>query len=119
MVKLVDTSLNLDQFRSAFRAGGFRSVTVQATGGQFLITAQPRSGERITLVTTHGGNLRAFRNPSKAIEVLHRIGVHKVEVDTSAWSPETASAEGRKRPDTALRQRRAHQAAAHDAWQIG
>jgi len=44
------------------------------------------------------------------------MGAHIVEIDTSAWSPAQADLEARKRPDTAERQRRAHQAAAHDAW---
>jgi hypothetical protein len=112
----VKSTLNLDQFRSAFRAGGFSSILLSASGGQFFVTALPRSGGSITLATTHGNRPRAFRNPAKAIEVLHLMGAHRVEVDTKAWSPAQASVEGRKRPDTAERQRRAHQAAAHDAW---
>lgn len=110
------TALNLDQFRTAFRSGGFRSILLTASGGQFFVTAQPRTGKRVTLATTHGNKLRAFRNPAKAIEILHQMGAHKVEVDTTAWSPAQAALVGRKRPDTAERQRRAHQAAAHDAW---
>lgn len=109
-------ALNLDQFRAAFRAGGLRSVSVQAAGGEFFITAEPRTGERVTLATTHGGKLRAFRDPGKAIAILHEIGAHKVGVDTSAWSPAQANLLARRRPDTAARQRRAHEAAAHDAW---
>lgn len=108
--------LNLDQFRSAFRAGGLRSVTVRASGGSFLVTAEPRSGQQIVLAKTHGGTHRSFRDPGKAITVLHRIGAHKVEVDTSDWSPEAAKTEAPKRPDSAERQRRAHAAAEHDAW---
>jgi hypothetical protein len=110
------TALSLDQFRSAFLAGGLRSISVMASGGQFFVTALPRKGDRLTLATTHGKRLRAFRNPAKAIEILYRMGAHRVEVDTSAWSPKEAQLEGRKRPDTAERQRRIHQAAAHDAW---
>jgi hypothetical protein len=87
----VKSVLNLDQFRTTFHAGGFQSIVLTALGGQFYVTAQ-------------------------AIEILHRIGAHKVEIDTSAWSPAQAGAESRKRPDTAERQRRAHQAAAHNAW---
>ena len=112
----METALNLDQFRSAFRAGGLRSISVMASGGQFFVTAQPRVGERITLATTHGRRVRTFRDPAKAIQILHDMGAHRVEVDTSAWSPAQAEIEGRKRPDTAERQRRAHQAAVHDAW---
>ena len=109
------TTLNLDQFRNAFRSGGFYSISLMASGGQFFVTAQPRTGRQVTLATTHGNKYRAFRNPAKAIEILHEMGAHKVEVDTSAWSP-TQATEGRKRPDTSERQRRAHAAAAHDAW---
>jgi hypothetical protein len=109
-------AINLDQFRAAFRSGGLRSVSVHAAGGEFFITAEPRTGEQVTLATTHGGKLRAFRDPGKAIAILHEIGAHKVGVDTSAWSPAQANLLARRRPDTAARQRRAHEAAAHDAW---
>jgi len=108
--------LNLDQFRSAFRSGGLQSVTVRAQGGRFLVTAEPRTGQQVVLAKTHGGTHRSFRDPGKAITVLHRIGAHKVEVDTSDWSPEAAKADAPRRPDSAERQRRAHAAAEHDAW---
>lgn len=110
------SALNLDQFRTAFRSGGLRSVSILASGGEFFVTAEPRTGERVTLATTHGGKLRSFRDAGKAIAILHQIGAHKIEIDTSAWSPGQASLHSRRRPDTALRQRRAHEAAAHDAW---
>ena len=106
--------LNLDQFRSAFQTGGLRSVGVTAEGSQFFVNAQPQNGDRITLATTRGKQARAFRNLAKAIAVLHEIGARKVEVDTSAWSPGEALAP--QRPDTAERQRRAHQSAEYDTW---
>lgn len=109
------SAVTLDQFRSAFRTGGFQSVSIRASGGEFFVTAQPRTGGRVTLATTHGKRLRAFRDAGKAIAVLHEIGAHHVQVDTTGWAPETA-APSRKRPDTAERQRRAHEAAAYDAW---
>jgi len=109
-------SLNLDQFRTAFRAGGLRSISLRASGGKFFVTAQPRAGGQVTLGTTRGNKFRTFRNPAKAIEILHEMGARKLEVDTSEWSPAQADLESRKRPDTAERQRRAHAAAAHDAW---
>ena len=110
------STMHLDRFRSALQTGGFRSVGVTASGGLFFVTAQPRNGERVTLATTRGKRARGFRDPGKAIALLHAIGARKVEVDTSEWSPEQAALEGRHRPDTAERQRRAHQAVAHDAW---
>jgi hypothetical protein len=109
-------SLTLDQFRSAFRAGGFQSVGVRASGGEFFVTAQPRSGGSVTLATTHGLKRRAFRDAGKAIALLHTIGAHQIQVDTSKWSLEERASSRRKRPDTAERQRRAHEAAAYDAW---
>lgn len=109
-------SLNLDQFRTAFQSGGLRSVHLQASGGEFYITARPQKGPHVTLASTHGKRRRTFRNPASAIEILHRIGARKLEVDTSAWSPDKARLAAPKRPDTAARQRRAHQAARYDAW---
>lgn len=109
-------SLTLSQFRAALEAGGLESVAVKASGGEFFVTAKPRSGGHVTLATTHGLRKRGFRDAGKAIAVLHEMGAHKVQVDTSAWSPEKAAKSARKRPDTAERQRRAHEAAAHDAW---
>lgn len=110
------SALTLNQFRSAFRSGGFQSVGIRGSGGEFFITAEPRSGGRVTLATTHGMRLRAFRDAGKAIAVLHEIGAHKIQLDTSAWSPAKAAIPGRRRPDTAERQRRAHAASTHDAW---
>jgi hypothetical protein len=109
-------TMTLDQFRSAFQSGGLRSVSVTASGGLFFVTAEPRSGERITLATTRGKAARGFRDPGKAISLLHDLGARKFEVDTSEYAPEQAAGEGRQRPDTAERQRRAHAAAAYDAW---
>lgn len=108
--------LTLNQFRSVFRSGGFQSVGVRAAGSEFFVTAQPRSGGRVTLATTHGMRLRSFRDAGKALAVLHAIGARSIQVDTSSWSFDKEANSNRKRPDTAERQRRAHEAAVHDAW---
>ncbi len=100
--------MSLDQFRGAFRAGGLRSVGVTAAGGVFYVTAEPQSGGRITLATTRGKQPRRFRDPGKAIALLHAMGAHRVDVQ--------AAMAARTRPDTAERQRRAHEAASHAAW---
>lgn len=109
-------TMTLDQLRSTFRAGGLRSVGITADGGLFFVTAEAMSGTRVTLATTRGKTARGFRDAGKAIAVLHGIGAHMVQVDTSRWAPGLAVQEGRRRPDTAERQRRAHEAAAHDVW---
>jgi len=107
--------ISLDQFRSAFQTGGLRSVGVLARGGVFFVTGRPRSGELVVLATSRGKQARSFRDAGNAIAVLHRIGARKVEVDLAEWVPEQIG-ETKRRPDTAERQRRAHEAAAHDAW---
>lgn len=58
----------------------------------------------------------AFRDPGKALALLHRLGALRIEVDTAAWAPNSAGGAAPRRPDTAERQRRAHAAAMHDAW---
>jgi len=109
-------TMTLDQLRSTLQAGGLRSVAVKAVGGLFFVSVESRNGDHVTLATTRGRVARRFRDPGKAIAVLHALGARKVEVDTSDWSPEQAANEGRRRPDTAERQRRVHQAAAYDTW---
>lgn len=110
------TVLSLDQFRQVWRSGGFQSVGITGAGGVFFVTGRPLQGERVTLATTRGKTVRAFRHADRAIAVLHGIGIRTIEVDTSAWAPEKASEAGIRRPDTARRQKHAHEAATHDAW---
>ena len=87
---------------------GLRVVGVTAAGGLFFVTAQPRSGAWIVLATTRGKQARGFRNPAKAILLLHEMGVQKIAVDVSGWEPARAAEEGWRRPDVAARQRRVH-----------
>ena len=110
------TTLSLDQFRTAWRSGDFRRVEVTGSGGLFFVTGQARSGDRVTLATTRSKAVRGFRDAGKAIAVLHAMGARSIEVDTSAWLPDRAGSDTKRRPDTALRQQRAHEAATHDAW---
>lgn len=110
------SQITLDQFRSVFRSGGFQSVGLQASGGEFFITARQRSGGKVTLATTHGLRVRAFRDADKAIGILHQMGARDIHVDTSKWSSDENPRGRSRRPDTSIRQKRAHQAAAHDAW---
>ncbi len=107
--------MTLDQFRSAYQTGGLASVSIKATGAAFLVAGHPRQGEPVILATSRGKTERRFANPAKALALLHQIGARKVEVDTSAWSPDQPPDTAR-RPDTAERQKRAHEAADYDAW---
>ena len=107
--------INLGELRTAFQTGGLRAVGVSASGGLFFVTAQPRSGGWMVLATTRGKQARGFRDPGKAILLLHEIGVRKIAVDVSGWEPGRAAEEGRRRPDVSARQRRVHGAAAQVA----
>lgn len=100
--------ISLGGLRTALQTGGLRAVGVTASGGLFFVTAQPRSGGWLVLATTRGKQARGFRDPGKAILLLHEIGVTKIAVDVSGWEPGRAAAEGRRRPDVSARQRRVH-----------
>jgi len=64
---------------------------------------------------------RRFRNPNAALQVLREIGATKVEVEIGNWYPDRAKKYADiKRPDMAVRLKRAHEAArreALDRWQ--
>ena len=109
-------TLSLDQFRTAFHAGGLVSVAVSASGGVFFITARSREGESLILGTTRDKKRRAFRDAGKAVAVVHKIGARHFEVDTSHWEPERTDDTRVRRPDAAERQHQAQQARSHDAW---
>ncbi|WP_158807935.1 hypothetical protein [Beijerinckia sp. L45] len=108
-------TLSLDQFRAAWQSGEFNRVGVTGSGGLFFVTGQ-RGGDKVTLATTRGKAVRGFRDAGKAIAVLHGMGARHIDVDKSNWTPDQVGSEGKRRPDTALRQQRAHAAAAHDSW---
>jgi hypothetical protein len=104
--------ISLGELRASFRTGGLRTAGGPAGGGLFFVTVQPRSGEWMVLVTTRGKQPRGFRDPGKAILLLHEIGVRKIVVDISAWEPGRAAEEGWRRPDVSVRQRRVYGVAA-------
>ena len=108
-------TLPLDQFRTAWQSGNLDRVGVTGSGGLFFVTGQ-RGGDQVTLATTRGKAVRGFRDAGKAIAVLHGMGARHIDVDTSNWAPDQVGSESKRRPDTALRQQRAHAAAAHDSW---
>jgi len=101
--------INLDQLRIAFQTGGLRAIGLAASGGLFFVTAQVRnSGGWVVLATTRGKQARGFRDPAKAILLLHEIGVQKIAVDVSGWVPGRAAEERKRRPDVSVRQRKVH-----------
>jgi hypothetical protein len=105
--------ITLGGLREAIQSGAFRTVGVAAAGGLFFVTVLPRRGGGwVVLEVTRGKQARAFRDPGKAIALLHGLGARKILVDVSLWDPARAGEHGWQRPDVAARQRRAHGAAA-------
>ena len=69
--------------------------------------------ERI-IAAQRSGQVRLWRDLNTAVAyVRDALGVSRFEIDASGHD---AEAKPRRRPDTAERQRRQHEAAAHDRW---
>jgi len=87
---------------------------VSASGGEFYVTAQP-AAETAFILLRHMGIGSSVRNPAKAIELLHQMGATEWRLilprglwSVPGWRPQAAR--------YLRKQRRAHQAAAHDIW---
>ena len=110
-----DVLYDLDQFRSAARAGAFRKVRLRGAGVQFVVEGVGREEEeRITLVTTRERRFRYFRNAEGALQLLQEIGVRVVEVEMAGWRPMREKEWRPKRPDMAERLKLAHATAKAD-----
>jgi hypothetical protein len=128
--------LDLDQFRTAIRADAFQPITLRAGGAYFSIEGRirvpprpkPRTREEreaasereveacMILCTSRTKTPRRFRNPSAALQVLREIGATRVEVEIGNWYPDRAKRYADvKRPDMAVRLKRAHEAARVEA----
>jgi len=66
------------------------------------------------LVAQRSGNVRLFKKFETLVTYLLDIGIDHFEVDTSAFDRDQTSTY--QRPDRAQALRRAHEAAAYDAW---
>jgi hypothetical protein len=106
-------TLTFEQLRSATVAGGVSGVTVKAQGGGFFVQIATRNGDAI-LTKARSTELRCFSNPFQAITLLHGIGITNGTYDVSQYDPEQKKI--RLRPDRAKVMKRAHEAAAYDAW---
>lgn len=101
-------TISLGGLKAAVLTGGMRTVGVVAAGGLFFVTVRRRSGGWLLLAATRSGQARVFRDPGRAILLLHGLGVRRIVVDVARWEPWRAGAEGARRPDVAARLRRAH-----------
>ena len=102
--------LNLDQFRTTIETGGVISVALVADGGVFHIEAVTRKGSAV-LTKARGPMLREFRDVTKALGLLHELGIQEARVDARNWRPEAAASLRVTRPDSAAQLKEAHEAA--------
>jgi hypothetical protein len=107
--------LDQSQFRGVVRAGTFAAVHLAAEGPEFVIRMtrhQPAvAGKKgnaledfrtqLVLVTTKERQIMQFRNPRRAMALLHRMGVMDVRLDLTRWRPEMRTDRSRRRADLA------------------
>ncbi len=107
--------ITLDQLRSMSAAGGIRSVTLMGDDGAFCIRALTQRGEEALLMTQRG-NTRRFAHINKAAAMLKEMGIEDVLLSLQNWEPEQSQSGRVSRPDRSEAMKRAHEAAAYDAW---
>lgn len=107
-------TLTLEQLRATTKAGGVSSVIVKAQGSGFFVQIVTHNGEAI-LTKARSTEPRRFGNPFQAMSLLRDIGIMTGSYDVSQYDLEKKKAI-RLRPDRAEAMKRAHEAAAYDAW---
>ncbi|GLS19042.1 hypothetical protein GCM10007874_20590 [Labrys miyagiensis] len=67
-----------------------------------------------TLIAQRGRHARVFRRLDTLVSYLKDVGIAEFDVDATAYEPDSAKAP--TRPDRSEALRKAHEAAAYDAW---
>lgn len=108
-------SMTLEQLRMVNESGGVAGVTLKGRGGAFFVQIACRNGSGAVLAKARSSEPRRFGNPAAALNVLRDAGITAGEFDASEWNPdERTPAPGTSGRAAALR--KAHQAAAWNAW---
>lgn len=109
------SSLTFDQLRTVSLAGGVLGVSLQAIGDAFFVRVTTRNNTQATLSRARSTESRAFRNPTLAIALLHKLGITVGSFDATQWTPGLSSSR-RTRPDRAEAMQQAKTALANDQW---
>ena len=89
------------------------SATILGQPGGWSVVVRYGALER-AVAAQRAQRARLWRNLDTAVRyVRDELGLPRFEVDSHGHAPEAIQ---RRRPDTAQRQQRAHEAMAHDAW---
>jgi hypothetical protein len=108
-------TLTLEQLRATCHAGGVTSVTLKAEGSAFYVSIETRNGNDGVLVKTRSKEPRPFADPRKALVILRDMGISITKLDATHWNSQQEGISAR-RPDRAKAMKKAHEAAAYNAW---
>jgi hypothetical protein len=94
-------------------AGAVRGAHVVGHEGGWSVTIRYGKAER-ALAAQRSRQVRLFKRMETLVSYLRDVGISRFDVDAADYALETVKTHSR--PDRAEALRRAHQAAAHDAW---
>ncbi|MFK0312075.1 hypothetical protein ACIQUF_12625 [Pseudomonas sp. NPDC090233] len=93
--------------------GRINATHIVGQPGGWAIQVDVNHQEHV-LIAQRSGNVRLFKKFETLVSYLLEMGIDHFEVDTSAFDPSQMSTY--QRPDRAQALKRAHEAAAYDAW---
>lgn len=94
-------------------AGAVRGAHIIGQPGGWAVMIRYGMLER-PLAAQRSRNVRVFRRFETLVSYLKGIGIARFDVDSSDYTPDAISTA--RRPDRAEALKRAHEAAAYDAW---
>lgn len=95
-------------------AGAVRGAHIVGQSGGWAVLVKYGMTER-PLAAQRSRQVRLFRRLETLVAYLKGVGIARFDVDAANYDPETPQ-DTRSRPDRAEALKRAHQAAAYDAW---
>nr|WP_275679192.1 hypothetical protein [Pseudomonas entomophila] len=95
--------------------GRINATHIVGQPGGWAIQVDVNDQEHI-LTAQRSGNVRLFKKLETLVSYLHELGIDHFEVDSSTWDPEQIGTY--QRPDRSRALKRAHEAAAYEAWFI-
>jgi hypothetical protein len=94
-------------------AGAVCGAHVVGQAGGWTVMVRYGNHER-PLATQRSRNLRLFRRLETLVSYLKSIGIVRFDIDAAGYDPDALKST--RRPDRAEALKRAHEAAAYDAW---
>jgi hypothetical protein len=94
-------------------AGAVHGAHIVGQPGGWAVMVRYGMHER-PLAAQRSRNVRLFRKFETLVSYLKKVGIARFDVDSSNYDPDTPKTT--RRPDRAEALKRAHEAAAHDAW---